>query len=249
MKLAAEFALGEFAFGAAVGNGQFVVATELLVGSEVAGHEKVHDGPDVGDAVFDGGAGEDEFAVGLDLFGGFGVTGGVILDVLGLVEDDGGEVVLVVVVDVAAQEGIGGEDEVGGLNLIPEGMALGAAEGKGFELGGEAVGFLDPVLHEAGGTDDEGGGFAVGFATSLELQPCEGLQGFAEPHLVGEEAAELVLFKEAQPIDAFALVGAQDFVEVLGDGDVLDFHLAVGLASMLPPGGGVFDINAVEVVE
>jgi hypothetical protein len=46
-----------------------------------------------------------------------------------------------------------------------------------------------------------------------QLQPGQGLQGFAQAHLVGQDAAEVVLLQEAQPVDAVALVGPQQTIQ------------------------------------
>ncbi len=57
-------------------------------------------------------------------------------------------------------------------------------------------------------------------------EECEDLNSFAEPHIVGEDSAELVLIEQAQPVITLFLVGAKCSVEVFGQGVVgqlLDF--------------------------
>ena len=59
----------------AAGNRPLVTGPEVLVRTQVAGHEEVHDGPEVGHAVLDGRTGQHEAVVRLDALGGAGVLG------------------------------------------------------------------------------------------------------------------------------------------------------------------------------
>ena len=69
-------------------DGFFVAVLEISSRSEVAGKEKLEEGPQVAHGILERGAGENEARVGLQRTGGFGVLALWIFDVLGLVEDD-----------------------------------------------------------------------------------------------------------------------------------------------------------------
>ena len=113
------------------------------------------------------------------------------LDDLGLVEDDdvplqGGHDV-----DVAAEHGVGGDDDVLGIEAGAALVALEAVEDFDPEVGGEFVDLGDPVADQAGGHDDEGGAVEAAFLV-FDDEVGDGLGGLAEAHVVGEEAAEVV---------------------------------------------------------
>ena len=61
------------------------------------------------------------------------------------------------------------------------------------------------------------GGRAAGHRPALRThgaQEGEGLQGFAEAHFIGEDAAEFVFTQEMEPGDAVFLLGAQDGFQI-----------------------------------
>lgn len=165
------------------------------------------------DTVFNGRTGEENTAFGLQRCEGFGVLGAAVFDVLGFVGDDAGEVDVGEAFFVADEGTVGGDDEVVGLGLLSGLDAACALVDEGFEVGGEFGGFAAPVFDEGGGADDEGGGVDIrprsGRTTCFEAgNEGEGLEGFAEAHFVGEDAAELVGVEVVEPGDAGFLVGA-----------------------------------------
>ena len=128
---------------------------EVGLVAEVAGLAEVHDGPEVEHPVLEGGAGEGEAVVGVDLLDGDGDLGGGVLDELGLVEDDVVELGLPVADDVAAQRAVGGEDDVvirQGRRFFDAGVA-GVVEHP--QRRGELACLLDPVEHQALGHDHQ----------------------------------------------------------------------------------------------
>ena len=166
-------------------------------------------GPEVGDAVLDGRAGEDQAGVGAEAFDGLGVLGAVVLDGLGLVKDDGGVAAVGMEVDVAPDEGVARDDEVDVGHLGEETRTVGAGEDEHAHRGHKLRGLAAPVLDQRGGADDEGRHAAGVLATTGQGEPREGLQGLAQAHLVGQDATETALLQEAEPVDALLLIRTQ----------------------------------------
>ena len=74
---------------------------------------------------------------------------------------------------------------------------------------GEVLGFRAPVVGHAFRADDEAGAARVVRLRAQPEQPGEGLDGFAEAHVVGEDAAETVGAEVGEEVEAFALIRAQ----------------------------------------
>src|SRR5690606_18043994 len=75
--------------------------------------------------------------------------------------------------------------------------------------GREFLGLAAPVVQDGGGADDECG---LGTLAVLRLEPeepREGLQGFAETHVVGEDATQLHVVEVAEEIEAVLLIWPQ----------------------------------------
>ena len=142
-------------FVALAGDGQFVAFAEVVAVAQVAGHDEVHERPDVAHGVFHRGAGEDEFAGGAEHPGGLRVLSVRVLDVLGFIQNDVGELEGAVARGVAAQERIAGDDEVGPGDFREMAGALGAFDDDDFALGREFLHFALPVEDERRGADDQ----------------------------------------------------------------------------------------------
>ena len=106
----AEFKLRKLGIGSAILDGAFIVFAEGFMVSEIAGHEKIHDRPEVGDAVFNRGSGKHQFVMRLNLFYSDGVLGGAIFNVLSFVEYGDGKMVLEMLIEIAADERVGGDN-------------------------------------------------------------------------------------------------------------------------------------------
>ena len=81
-----------------------------------------------------------------------------------------------------------------------------------FELGRELGGFASPVFDKGCWANDEAGTLSVYFRLVFVLQDGEkgeGLDGFAEAHFVGKDAAKIVLEEMIQPRDSGFLVVAK----------------------------------------
>ena len=168
--------------------------------------------------VFNGGAGHDDAVLGIENARGFGGIAGGVFDSLGFVKDDGGKFEILEIDDVAAEGTVGGESDIVFADCSAK--TGGAGVVKNLELGSEAAGFGFPVEEQGFGDDDEIGRefFAGGAAFAVELEEREHLDGFADAHIVSEAAAEADGFKEKQPGEAFALVGAHGADKAIGLG-------------------------------
>ena len=160
--------------------------------------------PEFFEAVLHRGTGERDPELGGEGLGRPGDLALGVLDVLGLVEHHG-------VPALGAQDvGVQAHDRVAGQNDIGVGVqtpARAVVDGNR-EAGPEALDLLAPVVDQAGGDDDQGTFF----------QGAEGLQGFAEPHVVGEQRAQAGLAKKMQPVDSLALVFPELRLEIVGQG-------------------------------
>ena len=74
-------------------------------------------------------------------------------------------------------------------------------------LGRELFGFGRPVRDDRGGGDDERG-FARGFPVERG-EVGEGLQGFAEAHVIGEDAVQAVVGEKLEPAETIELIVAE----------------------------------------
>ena len=189
--------------GALAGEDGFLVAVlEISARSEVAGQEEFEEGPEVAHGIFERGAGENEARTGLHRVGGFGVLAFGIFDVLGLVEDDRGEREVLVMRDVAAEQGVARHDEVVAGDLGEKFFPVRTAEGEDLEAGGESCRFASPVPDERGGADHK-----VRAWCGLEIR--EGLNGFAKAHVVRQKPG----LAGEQPRRAFDLIGTEARLE------------------------------------
>lgn len=138
------------------GAGDFIGLEEILLGTEVARLDEVDDAPEVEQAVFEGRAGEGQAVFGLELFDRLGDLGAGVFDELCLVEDEGTEAEFAQGFQVAAQEGVIGDDEVVLGDLTAQVVAFGAAfEHEHGEVGCEPLGFPAPVVEDGGRADDQ----------------------------------------------------------------------------------------------
>ena len=195
----------------------------MLLVAQIARLDEIHDAPQVEQAVFERRAGEGQAMVGFQLFDRLRDLRARVLDELGFVENHGPEGEFLEFLQVAPQQGVIGDDQVVLRNLFAQIVARGAAfEHQHLQPGREAVGFAPPVVQHGRGADDERG-FRV-FAVSLlePRQPGEGLERFAQTHVVGEDAAEADLGEMAQKIEAVLLVRPQFGLDGGGQGPLTE---------------------------
>ncbi|MND87071.1 hypothetical protein D3C80_790630 [compost metagenome] len=109
-----------------------------------------------------------------------------------------------------------------------------ALQGQNPQAGGEAFGFVLPVGDQAGGHHHHGRtGQAPGVLFAEQVG--EGLQGFAQAHVVSEDATDLQLAQGLHPAQAFDLIGAQDSIQAIRGLRRLQADIAQALAQAAYP--------------
>ena len=195
--------------GAAEAVGVGIALGEVATGAEEVGVEEVEDGPEVVEAVLDGGAGEGEAVRGGERAGGLGLAGGGVLDELGFIENEGLPLDAAEAGVVAPEITIGGEDDVDLTGTAKEGIAQGTVRANvtmDTEAGGPVGKLAFPHGQDGKRGHDEGGGRA-------REEKGDGLQGLAEAHVVGEADTEAVGGGLHEPADALGLVRTKHLAE------------------------------------
>ena len=186
-------------------DGVLVPLAKAVVAAQEPRHEVVEYAPELGQAVFDGGAREREAVPRRD---GLHRTGGkrlVVLYVLRLVQDLAPEVHGGVSLYVAAQQVVAGNEHlVAALATDAGALRRRAHHGRHVHLGCELLELRHPVVHQGGRAHHE----ARPPAAVCEQEGYH-LHGLAQAHLVREDAAKAHGRKRAQPLEAGALVRAQ----------------------------------------
>ena len=158
-----------------------------------------------------------------------------VLDVLGFIQNDGGEFVFLQFFKVAAQQGVGGQNDVRVLDLFEHAFAARTVDGQQPERGDEFFRLSFPVGQDRRGHDNERGADVA--LVLHELDKRKGLDGFSQAHFIGQDAAEPVFLQEVQKTHALQLVGPQGGVEALGLGDLRDLREIVNVRTQFVPKG------------
>ena len=175
------------------------------------GRGEREEGPQVHERVLERGAGHREDEGGGQPPQGLMGLGAVVLDELRLVEDHATPADLGELRGVDAQHRIGGDDEVGAVDRLGDGLApaaVGVRQGAHDEVGDELRGLAGPRADDARGGDDEHRPVELARLVGAGEQ-CQGLHGLAQAHVVGEDAPETGVPERAQPVIALELVGPQ----------------------------------------
>ena len=203
-------------------------------GAEDAGVTEVQDGAQFQQAVFHWGAGERHAVVGGQGADGLGDFGAGVFNVLGFIESNAMPVLPPQELVVAAGNAVAGDHNV----VVGDGaeeflvlFTLGAVVDQDFQVGGELFRLARPVANHAGGGDDQRrpylahlsckfrcGWFTFGVVAFGRFEG-EELQGFAQPHVVGEHGAEALAGHPMHPVHTAALIFAQAGGHAGGDGD------------------------------
>ena len=111
--------------------------------------------------------------------------------------------------DVAVEQRVGCENEVGVRDRAVVFPPLGAVEHQHAQVGGELERLRPPVRHHRGGRDHQR-------RPAVRVAGCffgenvgEGLQGFAEAHVIGQDAVQAVAREELHPAETGELIVAQ----------------------------------------
>ena len=151
--------------------------------------------------------------------------GAGVLDVLGFVQHHDVPGRLQPAFAVALQQGIRGDDHIVFVRGVGHLVAVLPVQNQRAQAGAEALRFALPVAHQANRRNDE---CRVSQAACVffDLEVGQGLQGFAQAHVVGQDAVQPRAAQELQPVQALLLVGAQAGVHALGQQ-----HLGQGAAA------------------
>ena len=226
----------------------------MILAAEVAGLDEIHDAPQVEQAVFERRAGQSEALIGAELFDRLSDLGGGIFDELGLVENDGAELEFLEGLEVAPEQGVIGDDEVVLRNLFPEIVPRSPAlENEHLKVRREPVCLPEPIVQHGGRANDEGRPRFFGVLAVQPGEPGEGLEGFTQAHVVGQNSPEFQPGEMAEEIEPGPLIGTHlgpDGVRECGGLDAVEFrdplaeHSGLLVAETLQ--GGVVELGGME---
>ena len=199
---------------AALYNGLFQLCEERSVGKQVSRHQKIEEVPEFAEAVFNRRARHDKPLAAVDLFHSLGDGGRLVLDGLPLVQHAAVKFPLFVQGDVALQEVVRSDPDVG--TVIPRNLRLpfgGAPKDEVYpEERRKFFEFVAPVEHQGGRADDKARGTRL--HTGSGGKKGNHLHRFAKAHFVGQNSAEAVAFQRFQPLEPYPLVGTQPVVQL-----------------------------------
>ena len=196
-----------------------ILAAETGLGAEEAGLRKGEEAPEIKETIFDRRAGERDAVRGGDGARDGGGLARRVFDELSFVENDRIPVVAVKPRGVQAELSVVDDEQGAAIRGAGHFGAVGNERREDFsgEFGRETFGLGEPAVHDALGADDEGakrffigaarlsGGVGVG----LVQEPGEGLHGFTETHVVGQNTAEAAGREVREKLKPFFLIRAQ----------------------------------------
>jgi hypothetical protein len=165
-------------------------AREVHLVAQKARVQEVHEGPKLAQVVLHRGAREAKAMGGPQGPHRPVRAAALVLDELRLIEDEHVELFLRQPLFVAVHQGVAGDDDVVLPDAIEGLVTPGAVQQEHAQTGCELFDLALPVEDQAGGRHDE---HRAAQATLLLFggDVRDGLQGFAEPHVVGEDAAHV----------------------------------------------------------
>ena len=192
-----------------------VLALKVRGRTEQSRHHDREDRPVFHQTVFDGRARHRDHGVGRERAHGARLRGGGVFDGLRFVEDDEAPAAALQNLHVTAKRAVARERHVG--EHLRHGAVEPVVEPYG-ERGREAFDFARPVREHPHGEHAENLLFGE-FSRFLQLRHRgDRLQSLAQPHVVGDEAAETEAQVLHEPGVAAVLIGAKFRVQILGDG-------------------------------
>ena len=204
-------------------DGLEVVAPEFGLGTQEAGVEELHDGPEVANVVLHRRAGEGDPVVGTESPGGVGLLGRRVLDVLGLVQYDRPPGNRAEQVTVTVHGAVAGDDQMLPAGCLPKWVSILAVRAVVQQHGHvrrEPGGLPLPVVDHRCRADQQVGPFVALLA--VELQGGQGLDSLAQAHVVGEAGPQSPVPEEGQPRVAQLLVGSKLPVEAFRGFHLID---------------------------
>ena len=143
-----------------------------------------------------------------------------VLDELGLVEKQPGPLDGGVVVVLDPEQAVGGDHHIDVCGHVLQGRppaAPGLGDRDHVEVGREPAALRRPVPHDAGRRHHQIGSIGQTTLSGVAHQG-QRLQRLAEPHVVGENAAEPVLVEEGQPVESGVLIRPEGGAQTGGCG-------------------------------
>ena len=213
---------GAHALGEQLGAQGFAVLLDGLAPAGVeaahvaqkAGHQKIELRPQLAQVVFERRARQAQQVRGLQLAQGAGAATARVFHHLGFVQDEQVKRLGSQRVHIAPEQGVGGEHQVVPRDVGVAVRAPGAMQRQQTQAGGHARGLGLPVEEQRGGQHHQGGaGQAPGIFFGQHMG--QGLCGFAQAHVVGQNAAQPLCTQVLQPGQSFELVGAQLHLQAL----------------------------------
>ena len=189
-------------------NGSAKQVLEAGLAAQKPGHQEVKQAPQLAQVVFHGCAGQAQAVPGAQLTHHLRGIGIGVFDVLGLVQHHDVPGLLQPALAVALQQRIRCNDQVVLRHIDRRFVAVSPMQHQHFEIGGEAVGFAPPVAHQAHRGNHQRGAIQP-TGLFLHQDVGEGLQSFAQAHVIRQDAGQAMGAQKLQPVQTLLLIGAQ----------------------------------------
>ena len=208
-------------------------ALELAEAAEQARVDEGEQAPQLPQVVLDGGAGEGQAKIPLELEQQLGTLGAGILDLLRLVQHHARPAAGLEGLGQAAEHAVVDQDDLAGLGLLDQGLPLGGVlEHHHLQLGGEPHHLLLPVGDHGLGYHHQRGAEVLAHA-----QHHERLQRLAKAHVIGETGAEAMVGQGRHPAHPVLLIVPQRRQEFGGTLHLLLPLLLQGVPGIIPGRG------------
>ena len=178
---------------------------EALLAAQKTRHQKVEQTPQFAQMVLHGCAGQAQAMPRIEFPHHLRRMGVGVFDVLCLIEHHQMPGLLQPALAVARQQGVGRHHHVVAGHLSSGIVPVLAVQHQHTQRGRKTFGLASPVAHQTDrGYDQRRAREATCFFLDQDMR--KRLQGFAQPHVVGQDAAQAVVAKELQPVQALLLV-------------------------------------------
>ena len=165
---------------------------KLLLAAQKARHQEVEQAPDFAQMVFHRRARQAQALARAQLARHLRGLGAGVFDVLRFIQHHHVPAGLEPALAVALQQRIRRDDDVMVVQAVGQLMPVFAVQHQAAQVGAKARGLALPIAHQADRRHDQRRVFqAAGVFFNLDVD--QGLQRFAQPHVVGQDAAQTVL--------------------------------------------------------
>ena len=119
-------------------------------------------------------------------------------------ENDEREFIRAVLINIAAQDRVRGDEQIKVLSLCPFVGAIRTGQIEGAQVGRESLRFAQPILDQARRAHDQGS--PILRSRTKKCAKRQRLQRLAESHVVGQQSREILLGETREPFDALSLI-------------------------------------------